>query len=301
MSLSTDLPAVVRPTRVRYIVVAALCIAAAIIYIQRNSYGGADTTITAELKLTTADRGNAASLFFLSYALLQVPSGWLAQRLGPRRTLSCIVAGGSVALALCAAAVSPVTLIDGRLLMGVMQAGIFPCSTLVLASWLPDTQRGTAAALLNSSMLIGGALSSNLTGFLIAPLGWRGLFLVFAAPGLIWAFLFAVWFRNSPADHPGVNNAELDLIEADRSTAEKIAAVSPPANWAALLLSGASTASVCSSFSAPAPIASSTIGSPPICRKAAASTAASPTNSPACRSGPAWSAVSSAASSPITC
>jgi sugar phosphate permease len=239
VSFTTDLPRAARPTHIRYIVVAALCLAAAIAYIQRNSYGGADTTITKELGLTDSQRGNAASLFFLSYALLQVPSGWLAQRLGPRRTLSCIAAGWSIALAICAAAVSPTTLIDGRLLMGVMQAGIFPCSTLILASWLPDTQRGTAAALLNSSMLIGGALSSNLTGLLIAPLGWRGLFLAFAAPGLIWAFLFAVWFRNRPADHPGVNNAELDVIEANRSTAEKIAAVGPPAAWTALLLSGA--------------------------------------------------------------
>jgi sugar phosphate permease len=228
-----------RPTRIRYLVVAALCVAAGIAYIQRNSYGGADTTITKELSLTDVERGNANSLFYLSYALLQVPSGWLAQRLGPRRTLSCIAAGWSIALALCAAAADPYTLTGGRLLMGVMQAGIFPCSTLILASWLPDTQRGTAAALLNSSMLIGGALSSNLTGFFIAPLGWRGLFLAFAAPGLIWAFLFAVWFRNRPADHPGVNRAELDVIEANRSTAEKSAVVSPPAAWTALFLSGA--------------------------------------------------------------
>ncbi len=49
MSFTTDLPRAARPTHIRYIVVAALCLAAAIAYIQRNSYGGADTTITAKL------------------------------------------------------------------------------------------------------------------------------------------------------------------------------------------------------------------------------------------------------------
>ena len=235
MSLSTDLPPAAPPTRVRYVVVAALCVAAALAYVQRNSYGGADTTITRELGLTEGQRGDAASLFFLSYALLQVPSGWLAQRVGPRLTLASIAAGWSVALGLCALAVSPTTLIGGRLLMGVMQAGLFPCATLILASWLPPTQRGTASALLNSFMLIGGALSSNLTGLLIEPLGWRGLFLVFAGPGVIWAGLFAAWFRNRPGDHPGVNDSELDIIEAGQSAAEKAAAVRPAVAWGVLL------------------------------------------------------------------
>ncbi|HVS38967.1 MAG TPA: MFS transporter [Gemmataceae bacterium] len=234
-----DLSPAVRPTRVRYVVIAALCIAATVSYIQRNSYGGAETTIRSELHLTPAQTGNAVSFFFLSYALLQVPSGWLAQRAGPRLTLGCIAAGWSIALGLCAFAVNPATLIGGRVLMGVMQAGIFPCSTLVVVAWLPPTQRGTASALLNSFMLIGGALSSNLTGLLIEPLGWRGLFMAFAVPGLVWALLFLVWFRNRPADHPAVNDAELLVIETKDPGAGKAAPQHVPVRWTALLFSGA--------------------------------------------------------------
>jgi ACS family glucarate transporter-like MFS transporter len=239
VSLSTQLSPAARPTRVRYVVTAALCVAAAVAYIQRNSYGGAETTIRGELQLSPAETGDAVSFFFLSYALLQVPSGWLAQRAGPRFTLGCIAAGWSVALALCALAVNPATLIGGRLLMGVMQAGIFPCSTIIIVAWLPPTQRATASALLNSFMLIGGALSSNLTGLLIEPLGWRALFIVFAIPGLVWALLFLVWFRNRPADHPGVNDAELAVIETKDPGAGKLAPRRSPVRWTALLLSGA--------------------------------------------------------------
>jgi ACS family glucarate transporter-like MFS transporter len=203
---------VARPTHARYVVVAALCVAAALAYVQRNSYGGAETTIRGELGLTPDQTGDAAGLFFLSYAVLQAPAGWLAQRAGPRWTVVCCAAGWSAALGLCALAVNPYTLIGGRMLMGVFQAGLLPSATVILAAWLPPTQRGTASGLLNSFMLIGGALNSNFTGLLLAPLGWRGLFLLYAAPGLTWALLFALWFRNRPADHPGVNDAELAVI-----------------------------------------------------------------------------------------
>ena len=240
MSFTTDLPGAARPTHIRYIVVAALCLAAAIAYIQRNSYGGADTTITAKLHLTDAQRGDANGIFFLPYALLQVPAGWLAQRVGARRTIVCCATGWSLSLALCAAAISSNTLIAGRLLMGVFQAGLLPSATIILAVWLPSTQRGTASGLLNSFMLIGGALNSNFTGLLIDPLGWRGLFLLYSVPGLIWALLFLVWFRNRPADHRGVNDAELIVIqEGGGGSAGQPAVVRPRVSWAMLLFSGA--------------------------------------------------------------
>ena len=225
MSLSTDLPLAARPTRVRYLVVAALCVAAAVAYVQRNSYGGAETTIRKELNLTPAQTGDAASLFFLLYALLQAPAGWVAQKVGPRQTIVCCAVGWSAALALCtlADAARPYPLIDGRLLMGVFQAGLLPSATIILAVWLPSTQRGTASGLLNSFMLIGGALNSNFTGLLIGRLGWRDLFLIYSVPGLIWALLFAVWFRNRPADHPAVNDAELIVIRMGQDDAKPVA------------------------------------------------------------------------------
>ena len=239
VNFTTDLPVAVRPTRVRYIVVAALCLAAAIAYIQRNSYGGADTTITAELHLTDAQRGDANGILFLPYALLQVPAGWLAQRIGPRRTITCCAAGWSLALALCASAVSPNTLIGGRLLIGAFQAGLLPSATIILAVWLPSTQRGMASGLLNSFMLIGGALNANFTGLLIGPLGWRNLFYLYSVPGLVWALLFLVWFRNRPVDHRGVNDAELLVIQEGGGGSGQPEVVRPRVSWLMLLFSGA--------------------------------------------------------------
>jgi ACS family glucarate transporter-like MFS transporter len=234
VSLSAKIPLPVRPTRVRYVVIAALCVAAAVAYIQRNSYGGAEKLIRADLHLTPAQTGGAAGLLFLPYALLQVPAGWLAQRTGPRRTIICCAAGWSITLGLCALASDPYSLVGGRLLVGAFQAGLLPSATLIVAAWLPPSRRGAASGLLQSAMLIGGALNNNITGALIISLGWRGLFLLYAAPGVIWALLFAIWFRNRPADHPRVNAAELAIIQQGRTGPEPSAA-RRAVSWALLL------------------------------------------------------------------
>jgi ACS family glucarate transporter-like MFS transporter len=207
-------------------VLAALCVITTINYIQRNSIGGAETTIRADLDLTRNDTGDAMGAFFLTYALCQVPSGWLAQRWGGRRTLALYAAGWSIVMGLTAAATSLPALMGSRWAMGALQAGIFPTCTMILAAWYPATRRAFASAVLNSFMLIGGVIASVVTGLLIGSLGWRWLFLLYALPGLAWAAWFAVWFRNRPQDHPGVNPAELAIISPD-TTANRLTPIEP--------------------------------------------------------------------------
>ena len=92
------------------------------------------------------------------------------------------------------------SLYASRLAMGVLQAGIFPCATLIMAAWLPPGRRAFASGILNSCMLIGGAVVSNLTAVLLAPKGpfeWRTLFVVYAIPGFLWAALNSLFFINA--------------------------------------------------------------------------------------------------------
>lgn len=205
-----------RPTHVRYYVLAALLVITAINYIQRNCISPLATTMEEALGLEPRQLDDAISAFFWIYTLFQVPSGWLAQRWGPRLTLPLYAAGWSAALAVAGLAGGYGQLLVGRSLMGALQAGIFPCATLILASWFPSSQRGLASAFLNSFMLLGGAASVLLAAELRAPLGWSGVFLVFAGPGVLWAAWFYWWFRNRPEDNPSVNSAEVALLAADR-------------------------------------------------------------------------------------
>ena len=206
------------PTRVRYLVLVSLCLAAALAYIPRNCIGVAEGDIRASLGLSKEEMSVVMSSFFITYALLQIPSGWLAHIWGTRRALTLFAAAWSVASGLTALAGLPLLLL-ARLGMGGAQAGLFTCSTGSIARWLPARRRALASGLLGSFMQIGAVVAVVLTGLLLEPLGWRWLFVLYAVPGLAWAAWFFLWFRDRPEDHPSVNAAEQALIRGSRPAA----------------------------------------------------------------------------------
>lgn len=275
MSLTTSpppTPSLARPTNLRYFVLAALLVITTINYVQRNCIAPAATTMadTQSLNLRIEAVGqdlneedrtkeekkrkkvrldDAMAAFFWSYTFFMVPSSWLSQRWGPRLALTLFAGGWSLVTLACAFVVGFIDLYAARLLLGILQAGIFPCATLILAVWYPRTQRGLATALLNSFMLIGSAVSSMLTGWLLGPMGrlfegfglaredgWRGVFALFALPGLAWAVWFYWWFRNRPEDHAGVNAAELALLRPAEPEAKPSGKASP-VPWLLILTS----------------------------------------------------------------
>lgn len=110
---------------------------------------------------------------------------------------------------------------------------------MILAAWYPATRRGFASAVLNSFMLIGGAIASMLTGLLIGMLSWRGLFALYALPGLLWALCFALWFRDNPRDHAGVNASELSIIGTAPPVTDTKSTPRPSIPWLQILSSSA--------------------------------------------------------------
>jgi sugar phosphate permease len=233
-------PPAAPPTRVRYAVLATLCAAALLAYVQRSSIGVAEGALRADLGLTMTQSGAVMSAFFLTYAVLQIPAGCLGHVWGSRRGLPLFTALSSLAGALGAAGGLP-ALLASRLALGAAQAGQLPCAAGSVARWLPAGRRGLASGALGSSLSVGAALGAWLTGLLLAPLGWRLVFALYAVPGLVWSVWFFLWFRDRPQDHPGVNPAELDLIRAGGAPAdgqEEPTSPGPgPAQWGAILTS----------------------------------------------------------------
>jgi ACS family glucarate transporter-like MFS transporter len=230
-----------RPTNARYGVLAWLCSAAAIAYICRNSIGVAESTIREDLALTTDQTSYIMLMFFLAYALAQMPTGWLGDHFGSRRMLPVLAVGWSAATAAMGLATGMPLLIVTRVVNGVAQAGLFPCATNTLSKWAPISRRATASGALGSFMSVGGAIGSALTGLLLASIGWRLMFASYSLLGIVWAIGFYLWFRDTPQDHPAVNDAELALIEQGREHEAKhlsgkaaipwLAFVSSPATW----------------------------------------------------------------------
>lgn len=224
-----------RPTWVRYQVLAWLCLSATIAYVQRNSIGVAETTIRADLNLSKFESGLMLSAFFITYAVFQLPTGWLSGVMGSRLGLTVFTTVWSAFTAAMAIATGPVSLITARLGMGAVQAGVFPCATQTIAVWFPRTRRGVASGALGGFMSVGGFVGALLTGYLVVHLGWRLLFALYALPGFIWAAGFWFWFRDQPSQHRAVNQAELALIRAGQTPATTHSGKAPATPWGVIL------------------------------------------------------------------
>lgn len=202
-------------TTVRFRVLFMLCIAATLAYLCRNTIGVAESTIRQDLDLTKTQTGWIMSAFMLPYALGQIPSAWLGGRLGTRNCLPVFSIVWSIATALMGLVANVPALIVCRMLEGLSQAGLFPCSTMTIARWFPINGRAFATGALGSSMSLGAAFGTALGGYIVVKFGWRWMFFIFAAPGFLWAAWFYHWFRDEPKSHPEVNDQELKLISTD--------------------------------------------------------------------------------------
>jgi MFS transporter, ACS family, glucarate transporter len=205
-----------KPSRTRYSVIVLATALAMLSYVQRVAISQAAGPISRDLHISKQQMGLIFGAFGLSYALFEIPMGLLGDRLGVKRVLAQIVLAWSLCTALTGAAWNVTSLIVVRFLFGAGEAGCFPNLTRMLSAWLPARERATAQALMWAFTRWSGAATPPLALLFITWLGWRWAFVCFAALGLVWCSVLLVWFKDDPAHHPGVNPAELKLLESSR-------------------------------------------------------------------------------------
>src|SRR5690606_29631743 len=152
--------------------------------------------------------------FQISYALFQVPGGWMGDRFGPRRALSAIVFYWSVFTAATAYMWSAASFVVCRFLFGAGEAGAFPIATRALSRWMLPTERGWAQGLTHAGSRLAAAATPLLVAAMIALWGWRTPFVVFALVGIVWVVAWHWYYRDDPREHRSVNAGELERIEA---------------------------------------------------------------------------------------
>jgi MFS transporter, ACS family, glucarate transporter len=208
------------PSKARHIVTAFAVALAIITYVDRVAISvSLPSGMAKELGLSTIQQGWVLAAFAWAYALFEIPGGWLGDRIGPRRVLMRIVIWWSVFTAATGWAWNASSLIVTRALFGAGEAGAFPNITRVFTTWLPVRERERAQATLWLATRLSGAFTPVLVATLIAAIGWRRTFEVFGALGVIWAIAFYFWYRDVPAEHPAVNEAELAMLPPPRDTA----------------------------------------------------------------------------------
>jgi sugar phosphate permease len=202
-------------------------------YFDRVMISTAMPEIQKEFGFSTVTAGWIFAAFQISYALFQIPGGWMGDYIGPRKMLTVIVLWWSAFTAFTGMAWSVSSLVVCRFLFGVGEAGAFPNATRSLSRWMLPAERGWAQGLTHAGARLGAAITPVMVAYLIYHFGWRMPFFVFALVGVAWAGVWYFYYRDNPAEHKSANDAERKIIQDALGSAPKRKTVP----WAAILSS----------------------------------------------------------------
>ncbi|MBI3280441.1 MAG: MFS transporter [Acidobacteria bacterium] len=208
-----------KASHTRYWVIVFAVTLSILAYIDRVAISQAAPYISRDLGFGKREMGYVFSAFALAYALFEIPSGWLADWIGPRKVLIRIVLWWSAFTAMTGGMWSLTSMITCRFLFGAGEAGCFPTLTKSFTTWLPHEERVRAQGIMWTFARWGGAFTPPLFLFVFGYMSWRWAFVAFGSLGLIWAVSFAVWYKDNPRHNKKVNAAELALLEGSESLA----------------------------------------------------------------------------------
>lgn len=201
----------------RYRVLAFLFSLSIITYLDRVCISVVGPRMKKDLDLTNEQFGYVLSAFALAYALFEIPTGSLGDRIGPRRVLTRVVTWWSAFTVLTGTAFNLFYLVLIRFLFGIGEAGAYPNSSIVISRWFPKTETGRAQSFIWAAGRIGGALSPLIVVPVAVSFGWRASFWVMGGVGIVWAVAWFFWFRDFPREKTGISDAEREEIETHRS------------------------------------------------------------------------------------
>jgi Sugar phosphate permease len=187
--------------------VAMVTAAIAISYFDRQTLPVAISAIQRTIPLSDQQFSWLQFAFLIPYALLYAAGGRMLDVLGTRRGFLLIMLWWSVACALHGLATGFAVLLFARCLLGMGEGGAFPAATRVVAEWIPMHQRSTAMGIINAGTAVGSVLAPPLIGVVLLTSGWRMVFFVSGAIGLLWV----VWWWTR---YRGNNDASIATLDA---------------------------------------------------------------------------------------
>jgi sugar phosphate permease len=208
----------------RWYVLLLISVMYLITYLDRVNISTAAPQISKEFGFDKVTMGIIFSAFVWAYALFQVPGGWLSDRFGARGVLTAVVTYWSIMTAATGAAFSASSFIVVRFLFGVGEAAAFPGATRAMQLWFPQRERGLVQGVTHSASRLGAAIAPPLVVLIMSEVGWRPVFYICGAVGLIWSLWWGLSYRNLPEEHSLVNKAELENIRGRDATG----AIKPP-------------------------------------------------------------------------
>ncbi|MCI5826286.1 MAG: MFS transporter [Arcanobacterium sp.] len=187
-------------------------------FIDRTNIGMAKESLAADIGLSAAAYGLGAGLFFLCYAILEVPSNLIMHKVGARFWITRIMITWGVISMLMAIVWNDTSFYVIRILLGAAEAGLYPGIILYISYWFPQKYRSRAIGIFLLGVSIANILGAPLAGILLqlhglAGLhGWQWMFILEGLPAVLLAFLVWKMLPNSPQEAKWLTEEDKQLI-----------------------------------------------------------------------------------------
>ncbi len=201
-----------RLRRLQWVAVLLCAMVIAVNYIDRASVAVANQSIRSDFGLNATEIGALVSVWSLSFALSQLPMGWLVDRLGPRPLLGWALLLWSLAQAAGGLAGSFGQLLWARGVLGVGEAPAYATSARAVTNWFHVSKRGFPTGVYNMAGSLAPAIAPPLLTVLMLGFGWRAMFMIMGIIGIIASAIWFAMYRDP--DRQGLSRAEFDSLRA---------------------------------------------------------------------------------------
>lgn len=185
----------------KWSILAILSLGMVIAYIDRANLSVvlATSEFRSTFHLSDSVRGLLNSVFFWSYAVLQIPAGWLVDRYGVRRVYAIGFFFWTLVSAMTGFVSSISELVVVRLLLGAGESVGAPASLRWIRWNCPEQERGFAVGIYMAGTKIGAAIGVPIAAFLITALNWRAMFFICGFSGFLWLIAWLFLAHETPA------------------------------------------------------------------------------------------------------
>ncbi|WP_111895391.1 MFS transporter [Acinetobacter sp. MB5] len=192
----------------KYLVFLLLYLGWCISFIDRTAISISATHIIKDLAISPVKMGAVLSMFYIGYTIMQIPGGWLADKIGSKKVILVAVALWSVFTILTGMVESLMALLVIRLLFGLGEGGFPPASFKSVAENFSGVARSNASSAMVSSNYIGSMIAPLIVAPLILAFDWRNTFMIIGGIGFIYIFLFAFLTPSSKAVRQQVDHSK---------------------------------------------------------------------------------------------
>lgn len=197
-------------------------------YIDRTNVSFAALTMNKDLGLSSFMYGLGAGIFFLSYAVFEVPSNLILQKVGARIWIARIMITWGIISGLMAMATGPMSFLALRFALGAAEAGFFPGMIYYLTQWFPSAVRARAISTLYLAVPISNSIASIISGTILATMngtlglkGWQWVFIIEAIPAVVLAFVVLRMMTERPAMADWLEPDERTWLESELEAERK--------------------------------------------------------------------------------